>query len=118
MLKKHKIVHMEIPVKDLNAAKEFYENVFGWEVGITGEDYAFFKDTEDGIGGAFEISEKEMKGEFMLYISTESIEKSLALIEEFGGKIIQTRIKISDEHGFYAKFEDSFGNVLGLWSRE
>jgi predicted enzyme related to lactoylglutathione lyase len=118
MSKNHKIVHMEIPVNDLNNAKEFYEKVFGWEVGITGEDYAFFKDTEDGIGGAFEISKKIMKGEFMIYISTESIEETLILIEKFGGKTILERTKISDEHGFYAKFEDSFGNILGLWSRE
>ena len=108
---------MEIPVEDLNLALEFYEKVFGWEVGITGDDYAFFKDTEEGIGGAFEISEKKMKGEFMLYISTENIEKTLELIEESGGKTILEKTKISDEHGFYAKFEDSFGNILGLWSR-
>ena len=109
---------MEIPVKDLNIAKEFYEEVFGWEVGITGEDYAFFKDTEEGIGGAFEISDKVMKEEFMLYISTENISNSLELIEKKGGKIIQIKTKISDEHGFFAKFEDIFGNVLGLWSRK
>ena len=109
---------MEIPVKDLNSAKKFYEKVFGWEVGITGEDYAFFRDTEDGIGGAFEISEKGMKGEFMLYISTENINNSLELIEKHGGKTLQAKTKISEEHGFFAKFEDIFGNVLGLWSRK
>jgi len=54
----------------------------------------------------------------MLYISTESIEKTLSLIEKYGGKTILKKTKISDEHGFFAKFEDSFGNILGLWSRD
>ncbi len=118
MEKKHKIVHLEIPVKDIAVAKKFYEKIFGWEVTITGENYAFFKDTEDGVGGAFEQSERVMKGDFMLYISTEKIEESLASIEEFNGKILQAKTKISDEHGFCATFEDPFCNILGLWSEK
>ncbi|MHA2255781.1 MAG: VOC family protein [Candidatus Heimdallarchaeaceae archaeon] len=118
MQKNHKIVHMEIPVKDLITAKEFFERVFGWKVTVTGETYAFFKDTEEGVGGGFELSDRVMKGEFMLYISTENIEDSLKSIEKEGGKSTQGKEKISDEHGFCATFEDPFGNILGLWSEK
>ncbi|NPD90080.1 MAG: VOC family protein [Asgard group archaeon] len=116
--KNHKIVHMEIPVKNMTIAKEFFEKVFGWKVTITGETYAFFKDTEEGVGGGFELSEREMKGEFMLYISTESIEDTLVSIEKSGGKTLEGKSKISDEHGFCATFEDPFGNILRLWSEK
>jgi predicted enzyme related to lactoylglutathione lyase len=118
MVANHKIVHMEIPVNNIKKAKEFYEKMFNWQVTITGDNYAFFKDAEDGIGGGFEVSDKKMRGEFILYISTESIEDSLEKILEIGGKLVKEKTKISDEHGFYATFEDIFGNIMGLWSRK
>jgi predicted enzyme related to lactoylglutathione lyase len=107
---------MEIPVSNIEKAKEFYEKVFNWQVTITGNNYAFFKDAEDGIDGGFEVSDKKMRGEFILYISTESIEDKLKEIQEIGGKVVQEKAKISDEHGYYATFEDIFGNIMGLWS--
>ena len=32
------------------------------------------------------------------------------------GKIVQEKTEIGGGYGFYAIFEDSFGNILGLWS--
>ena len=117
-MKDHKIVHMEIPMTDLNKAKDFYEKIFDWEIALqTGyEDYAFFKDAEDGIGGAFQKSDKPLE-EAMLYINVSDITQILAEIEDAGGKKIQEKTKISDEHGYYAIFEDTCGNQMGLWSR-
>jgi len=118
-MKNHKIVHMEIPFTDLNQAKEFYERVFDWEITLTTgyEDYAFFKDAEDGIGGAFQKSDKPIEDGIMLYINVDDIPKLLDEVEKAGGKKIQDKTKISDEHGFYAVFKDSCGNLMGLWSR-
>ncbi len=118
-MKNHKIVHIEIPFTDLNQAKEFYENVFDWEVTITTgyDDYAFFKDAEDGIGGAFQKSDKPIEEGTILYISVDDIPKILTDIDAAGGKKIKDKTKISDEHGYYGMFKDSCGNLMGLWSR-
>ena len=117
-MKDHKIVHIEIPMTNLNKAKDFYEKIFDWEIALqTGyEDYAFFRDAEDGVGGAFQKSDKSLTVA-MLYINVNDIENKLTEIEKFGGKKIQGKTKISDEHGYYAIFEDTCENQMGLWSR-
>ena len=111
--------HIKLPAKDLEKTKEFYESVFEWEVVIqTGFDnYAFFKETEDSIGGAFQKSDKIINGEVTLYISTDDIELSLEKIKNAKGEIIQKKTQIPEEHGFYALFKDISGNLIGLWSR-
>ncbi|MCE7742981.1 MAG: VOC family protein [Candidatus Heimdallarchaeota archaeon] len=118
MIGNHNIVHIEIPADDINKAKDFYETIFKWEVTVnTGYDeYAFFKDAEDGIGGAFQKSE-EMLTTALLYISVEDIEQMLTKIEDKGGQIISNKTEISEEHGYYALFKDTCGNSMGLWSR-
>ena len=117
-MKNHKIVHMEIPMTDLNKAIDFYEKIFDWEIALqTGyEDYAFFRDAEDGIGGAFQKSDNPLEVA-MIYISVDDIPKILTDIEKAGGKRIQEKTKISDEQGYYAIFEDTCGNQMGLWSK-
>ena len=115
------IVHIEIPVKNLQSAKEFYEKIFDWKIEIIPgfDDYAFFTTSETGVGGAFERSDtKVAKGEIMLHIETENIPNTLETIVKAGGKIVKEKTEIGNEFGFYAVFEDIFGNVLGLWSKK
>ncbi|MBY8999698.1 MAG: VOC family protein [Candidatus Heimdallarchaeota archaeon] len=118
-MKNHGFVHIELPTKDLDKAKYFYETVFEWEVIIqTGfDDYAFFKETEDGSGGAFLKSDKVLNGETTLYINTDNIDLTLEKIKEAKGEIVQKKTQISEEHGFYALFKDISGNLMGLWSK-
>ncbi|NHJ40451.1 MAG: VOC family protein [Asgard group archaeon] len=113
-----KITHIEIPVKNLKKAKEFYEEVFNWEVDIeTGfPGYGFFKTGETGVGGAFDESDKKVSGDLLLYIEVEDIPTYSEKIITAGGKITKEKTEIGGEMGFYAIFEDIFGNVFGLWS--
>jgi len=114
------IAHIELPVRDLEQAKEFYESIFTWEVtlveGMPG--LAFFKTGETSVGGAFTKSEKIAKGEIMLYIQVEDIKATLAKIEISGGKITKEKTEIGNSFGFYAEFEDIFGNILGVWANK
>ena len=115
-----KIAHIEIPVKDINEAKKFYGKVFDWEVqtetGYPG--YAFFKSGETGVGGAFFESEKRAKGEILLHIETDDIKETLKIIAEHGGKTVKEKTDIGNNYGFYAIFEDCFGNEIGLWAEK
>lgn len=118
-MKEHGFAHIELPAENLEKTKEFYESVFEWEVVIqTGfDDYAFFKETEDSIGGAFQKSDKVINGEVTLYINTSDIDLSLEKIRDAKGEVVQKKTQISEEHGFYALFKDISGNLMGLWSR-
>ena len=119
-MKNHGFAHIESPTNDLDETKKFYETVFEWEVVIqTGfDDYAFFKETEDGIGGAFQKSDKVLNGEAILYINTDNIESTFEKIKQAKGKVVQDKTQISEEYGYYALFKNTSNNLMGLWSRK
>jgi len=116
----HKFCHIEIPVKDIDKAKEFYESVFNWEIQTeTGyPSYAFFKTGEEGVSGAFDKKEAAVKDGIILHIETDDILKTLEKITKAGGKTIKEKTEIGNNYGFYALFEDNSGNVLGIWSQK
>jgi len=116
----NKIVHIEIPCKDVKMAKKFYESVFNWKIQIETNfpGYAFFKSGEEGVEGAFQESEKIAKGEINLNIQVEDIPKALEMIIKNGGKVIQEKTEIGNNYGFYAVFEDNNGNILSVWSQK
>jgi predicted enzyme related to lactoylglutathione lyase len=81
------------------------------------DDYAFFKESEDSIGSAFQKSDKIVNGEITLYINTDNIDLSLEKIKKAMGEVVQKKTQISEEHGFFALFKDISGNLMGLWSK-
>jgi hypothetical protein len=108
------ICHAEIPVADLNEAKEFYSKVFGWKIEVMPEmGYATFE-TDSPPGGGFNKVDKVKPGGVLLYIMVEDIEKKLEKIEEAGGRTISGKNEIPNV-GWMALFSDVFGNVLGLF---
>jgi predicted enzyme related to lactoylglutathione lyase len=120
------VVHFEIPVDDLERAKEFYRSSVGWElttmqmgegeytmVGPTpvGEDQ---RPTEPGaINGGMMIRSADTPAP-VITISVDSIDATLKDIESGGGSTIQPRTEIPNM-GAFAYFKDTEGNVMGLW---
>ena len=121
-----KVVHFEIPADNLDRAKEFYKEIFGWEMmDVPGysQPYAIVRTVavdeqnmpkEAGaINGG--ITMRSKKGEMpVLVIDVPSIEKYLKKITGMGGKIIQPTQKVMDM-GLYARVTDTEGNVIGIW---
>lgn len=109
------IVHVEIPVTDLNKAKTFYSKLFGWKVDVTPEmNYALF-DTGTPPNGGFSKLLKTGTGGCLLHIHVDDIEKKLKEIEKAGGKTATKKTEIP-QFGWYATFKDVFGNILGLFT--
>ena len=109
------IVHLEIPVTDLDKAKSFYSKLFGWKVDLMPEmDYALF-DTGTPPNGGFNKVDKIGTGGCMLYIHVDDIEKKLKEIEKAGGKTVRKKTEIP-QFGWNATFKDIFGNILGLFA--
>ena len=106
------IVHIEIPVTNIEKAKEFYSKVFGWTIkeklGFT------LFDTGTSPPGSFSKVDKVKTGGCLFYIAVEDIEKKLKEIEKAGGKVVRKKREISQE-GRDALFEDVFGNVMYLF---
>jgi hypothetical protein len=129
-------VWLEIPVKDLNRAKAFYEKVFGWTYQDEGKDFK-----EPGVSKLYFFSKGDFNGAFLVLdseellapaispagngkdrwsvVSTfavENVNAALQKVEDAGGKIYRPRIDIDNNMGFYGRFVDPEGNVHGVHS--
>jgi uncharacterized protein len=128
------VVHFEIPVGDLAAAREFYQKSFGWEVQSFdmpgGGTYTTATSAPVGelsipqkpgaINGALiDRNQPVGSGEGKLTspivtVLVESVEGAIKKVEDAGGKALTAKQTIS-EMGDYAYVADPDGNVLGLW---
>ncbi|WKG04979.1 VOC family protein [Mycolicibacterium sp. HK-90] len=120
-----RVVHFEVPFSDGERAKNFYREVFGWQVNEYPEmDYtgvATGPVAETGMpaepgyigGGMFERRPEYPKGP-VITIDVPSIDEALSTIRSKGGEQVGEKIAVG-EMGFAAYFTDPEGNVLGLW---
>jgi hypothetical protein len=109
------IVHVDIPVTDLNRAKNFYSKLFGWKIDLIPEmDYAVF-DTGRPPNGGFSKALKAGTDGCLLHIIVDDIEKKLKEIEKAGGKTLREKTEIP-KFGWYATFKDIFGNTLSIFT--
>ena len=122
-----KVVHFEIPTDDLDRAKAFYADVFGWELDTMqmpgGGDYTgatttpvddTMTPTEPGaINGAL-VRRDEGNPAPVVTIDVGDIDKALQQISAAGGSTVTPRTEIPGM-GAFAYFKDSEGNITGLW---
>ncbi len=126
---KHNVVGwFEIPVTDMDRAVKFYEAVFGLKLSLNKLgplDMAWFPwvDGAMGSGGSlvrFEGVYKPSPDGVLVYFTAMSgdVATELSRVEAAGGKILQTKKLISEEHGYMALFLDTEGNKVALHSRK
>lgn len=110
------IVHVEIPIIDLNKAKEFYEKVFDWDINTEAfPNYALANGKNKvsiGMPVVGEISNINLG----LYLQVDNIGDKLDVIKSCGGKVLSEKTLISEEIGYSARFADVFGNEMRLFS--
>jgi uncharacterized protein len=122
-----KLVHFEIPVDDLDAAKKFY-SIFGWNlqdwpmsdgstyVGIhtTPIDEKTRKPLEPGTinGGMMLKSDKVTAPVFAIHV--ESIDTRVQQLTAAGATVITPKMDMMGM-GFLAYLKDPFGNVISIW---
>jgi predicted enzyme related to lactoylglutathione lyase len=112
----------EIPAKNFERAKAFYEQVLGIQMILPFGDkkYAMFPaDMQKGeIGGGLledEGFEPSQQGPLIYLNGGEDLGIPLAQVEPAGGKIIMPKTSISP-NGFMARFIDTEGNRVALHS--
>ncbi len=113
------IVHFDIPVDDLERARKFYTELFGWKIQKVQEDmpYLFIETTDaEGkkslVGGMGEREFPEQR--ITNFIGVPSIEEYLTKIDELGGKVLPGKTPVPG-WGFLAICIDPEGNSFGLW---
>jgi predicted enzyme related to lactoylglutathione lyase len=110
------IIHFEIPADDMQRAKAFYSNLFGWKIeGIPGMDYMMI-DTYGAPGGGVM---KRMRPEHQItsYIGVPSVDEYSAKVQKLGGKIIVPKMAVPGM-GYFVICMDTENNFFGIWETD
>lgn len=110
------IVHFEIPADDLQRAKAFYSDLFGWKIeGFQGMDYMMI-DVFGAPGGGMM---KRMHPDQLItqYIGVTSVDEYAAKVEKLGGKILVPK-KAVPGMGYFVVCMDTENNTFGIWEMD
>jgi predicted enzyme related to lactoylglutathione lyase len=119
------VSHYEIPAHDLERAARFYREVFGWTVDPLswgGQPYYRVRGSalpqeggREGIeGGLTAAGQGVDQPLLMIHLSGITLDDCLRKVEAAGGRVEMPPTAVA-AMGFWARFRDSEGNLLGLW---
>ena len=115
----------EIPVTDMDRAKDFYEAVFKVEISVHdlgGLIMGWFPFSEGQKGASGSLVKHEMYQPSdthgpLIYFSCRDVNGELGDVEEAGGTILKPKTEIGGGHGFMALIKDTEGNRIALHSQ-
>ena len=114
----------EIPVTDVGRAVHFYNAVFG--VQLQESDFgpcrlAVFPSQPPAISGCLAKGEgytPNSHGTIVYLNGGEDLSRPLGRVEAAGGTILTPKTPIGPEMGYFAHFQDTEGNRVGLFSKD
>ena len=119
-----KVVHFEIPADDVDRAKQFYQEAFGWQIQSMPEvDYNMVATSptndqgmpsEPGTINGGMMSRQDPVNKPVITIDVDDIDAALKKVGSLGGSTVVEKTPVMDM-GFSAYFSDSEGNLMGLW---
>jgi predicted enzyme related to lactoylglutathione lyase len=106
---------VEIRVRDLERAKNFYVDIFDWKIsGKENRDWAYWLiDTGEEPGGGVWRMPKDKPTGVLVYILVDNIDETLEKVVKFGGKIVSPKVR--EGENFMATIADPDGNMFGLY---
>ena len=121
------IVHFEIPADDIERAKRFYTDLFGWKIekwpGIEGDsssnmEYLIISTTDDKgdkalVGGGL-MKRQDPQQKITNFIDVTSIDEYSSKIEKLGGNVIVSKMAVPGM-GYFAICRDTENNNFGIW---
>lgn len=108
----------EIPTADLNTSIPFYNRVLGLQLEAKEfgpNQIAIFPHQDPGPGGCLMCGPGMVPSGAgsVVYLSAKQIDPAIAQVEAAGGKIVIPKTPIG-QGGFFARFLDLEGNLVGL----
>lgn len=122
---KNGISWFEIPVSDFERAKAFYQKIFDYEMPEMNMENIrmgiLLHDRDNGgVGGAICYGQgykpSGHEGPKIYLNAGNDLNVVLGRVETAGGKNLLTKTSIGDGMGYMAFFNDTEGNVVGLYS--
>jgi predicted enzyme related to lactoylglutathione lyase len=129
------IVHFEIPADDIERAKKFYNNLFGWKIekwpgtdnskltsAATGQpiEYWMINTTDDkgnkAVGGG--MMKRQMPEHHITnYINVNSVDEYASKVEKGGGRVVAPKHAVPGM-GYFALCLDTENNVFAIWESD
>lgn len=116
----NRVVHFEIEATDLDRAKKFYTDAFGWDMEQMGEDYGGYVviNTGDqkepgGINGGLYKSENKELNAFSCVVSVDNIDDAIEKVKSSSGEILGEKMDIPGV-GINVRAKDTEGNIFSL----
>lgn len=113
MSAENQIDYVEIPVTDLNRARDFFSSMFGWTFQEWGEDYMSFNDGRLD-GGFRRASEPAPSSGVLLIFYSDNLERDVDRVKELGARISEDIFAFPGGRRFH--FVDPVGNEYAIWS--
>jgi predicted enzyme related to lactoylglutathione lyase len=109
----------ELYTKDVEGAKGFYGEVFGWaanDMEMGGHTYTLFQAGERSVGGAMQIGEdhQDVPSHWYPYLAAPDIDKAIEQAKELGATTYTDPMDIPDM-GRFAVLGDPTGATFGLF---
>jgi predicted enzyme related to lactoylglutathione lyase len=125
---KGKVTHFEIPVEKMERARKFYADTFGWNVmdmpgqapgmpyvmAIGAETDERGMVTEKGAINGGIIKRAAPLQHPIITVDVDDMDGALDKVKKNGGKVLVKKTAMA-QMGFFAYFQDTEGNVMGLW---
>ncbi|PWT85873.1 MAG: glyoxalase [Blastocatellia bacterium] len=121
----NRVVHFEIPADDMERAKKFYAENFGWKVNQLGPEMGNYALVHTGptdqkgmpqdksfINGGLMKRDSSARSP-VLVLAVDDAEATVEKVKKSGGKLVGEILDIQGV-GRYARVEDTEGNVIGL----
>jgi hypothetical protein len=124
-LLKDAISWFDIPVLDFERAKSFYQTIFDFEMpemDMSGLRMGILPHSreENGVGGAICFGEgyqpSGQTGQRVYLNGGNDLNTVLDRVVGAGGQVVLPKVEIGQEMGYMALFNDTEGNVVGLYS--
>ena len=123
------IVHFEIPADDIERAKKFYTELFGWKIEkLLGMDtgnsssssdmeYWMITTTDEkgnkALGGGM-MKRKMPQQPNINYIGVEPVDEYASKVEKIGGKVVLSKMAVPGM-GYFAVCLDTENNAFAIW---
>ena len=117
------IVHFDIPADDIERAKKFYSDLFGWKIekwsesGTGDMEYWMVTTTngkgDKGLDGGI-MKRQNPQHQVTNSIDLKSVDEYSSKVQQLGGKVVYPKMAITGM-GYFAGCLDTEGNSFGIF---
>ncbi|MBF0480922.1 MAG: VOC family protein [Desulfovibrionaceae bacterium] len=108
-------VHVELLTNDVPKAKQFYSELFAWELeDHPGMAYTMINVGEGTGGGMMQIPMPDMPSHWIAYVQVDDVAASTAKAKSLGATIVKEVSEVPGV-GSFSVFVDPTGAALAMW---